>query len=250
MSARPTGLKPANELATNRPHGDRLRYLAGCRCQDCRRANTEYEKERARARKNGDWNGQVPAAAAREHLLKLSAAGIGYKQAADAAKVSATVVAMILNGRRQQIRARTARSILAVGTQAAADGALVDAAPSWKIIDQLLAQGYCKAQLARELGYTNPAIQLGRAQCTVRNAHDVAQLHRRLRRVPARGFERLVALLREEGYRPERIEAMAGQLAERLGQSAPDLTVYDGFVSERAEQLLQRLHAELVEEPA
>lgn len=250
MKGRPSTLRPARELAASRPHGDRLRYLAGCRCADCRRANTQYETARARARKSGDWNGYVPAGATREHLTKLSAAGVGYKQAADAAKVSASIVAKILCGERRQVRARTERSILAVTTAVAADHALVDAAPSWKLIEQLLAQGFTKAHLARELGYERPAIQLGRTQCTVRNAYDVQQLHDRIRRVPAKGFERLVTLLREEGYRQERIEAMARDLAIRLGQPEPDLQVYEGFVSARAENLLARLHAELTSEEA
>lgn len=247
---RPNTLRPAAELAAGRSHGDRLRYIAGCRCDECRRANTEYEKRRAIARKSGDWNGYVPAGAAREHLAALSAKGVGYKQAADAAGVAISIAAKILNGQRQQIRARTERSILAVTSQAVADRALIDAGATWKAIDQLLAQGYSKAHLARELGYASPAIQLDRTLVTARNAYDVEQLHRRLLRVPARGFQRLLALMREEGYRPDRIARMVGDLAAQSGQPAPDMAIYDGFVSARAEELLQRLHAELVEESA
>lgn len=55
------GLKPVAELAEQRSHGDRLKYLAGCRCVPCRAANSRYEVARAAARKAGDWNGLVPA---------------------------------------------------------------------------------------------------------------------------------------------------------------------------------------------
>ena len=44
------GMKPVTELARQRPHGDRLRYMAGCRCPACRGANSAYERLRARAR--------------------------------------------------------------------------------------------------------------------------------------------------------------------------------------------------------
>lgn len=55
------GLKPIAQLAANRDHGDRVRYLAGCRCTDCRRANSAYESARQKARAAGDWNGFVLA---------------------------------------------------------------------------------------------------------------------------------------------------------------------------------------------
>lgn len=247
---RPASLPPTAVLAERHPHGDRIRYRGGCRCAECRSANNEYEKQRARARKAGEWNGLVPIERARAHLAALSKQGVGRRQIRDAAGVTESVLDKIANGRREHIRAMTERAILAVTAGAAADGALVDAGASWTLIDQLLAQGYSKAQLARELGHERPALQLSRSQCTVRNAHDVAQLHRRLLRVPARRFERVMALLREEGYRPARIEAMVRELAQRLGQDAPDLQVYDGFVSARAEELLERVYAEVVEEPA
>ena len=69
------GLKPAAVLAQQRPHGDRLKYVGGCRCAECRKANTEYEKARAKARRAGDWNGIVSAKKARQHILQLRLAG-------------------------------------------------------------------------------------------------------------------------------------------------------------------------------
>ena len=44
------GLRPIAELGGSRPHGTRLRYLAGCKCFHCRRANSDYERERQAAR--------------------------------------------------------------------------------------------------------------------------------------------------------------------------------------------------------
>lgn len=198
MAAR--GLRPASELAKERPHGDRLRYIAGCRCQECRRANTGYETARAKARKAGDWNGIVSADRARAHLHALSAAGVGRRQVTDASGIAETTLQLIAAGHRTNLRARTERSILDVTTQALADHALIDAAPTWRLIDELLASGYSKAELARALGYETAAIQLKRTQCTVRNAYDVERLHARLHRVPAAPSLLLLAELREEGY--------------------------------------------------
>ncbi len=50
---RPADLPPADRYA----HGTRARYVSGCRCDDCRRANRLYERARYAARAGGDWNG-------------------------------------------------------------------------------------------------------------------------------------------------------------------------------------------------
>lgn len=244
------GLRPASELALGRPHGDRLRYIAGCRCQECRRANTAYERERALARKAGDWNGIVSADRARAHLKALSAAGIGRRQVTDASGIAETTLQLIAGGRRTKLRARTERLILAVTQQAAADGSLVDAGPTWALLDELLASGYSKAELARQLGYATPAIQFRRTQCTVRNAYDVERLHARLRRVPAAESLRLLAELREEGFRLKKVAALLEQLAAQLGKEAPDLDTSTGFIHAAAADLLRRLHNDLTEVPA
>lgn len=244
-------LRPASELGANKPHGDRLRYMAGCRCTECRRANTQYAIAREAARKAGDWNGFVSADRARAHLEVLSAADIGRRQVADAAGVAQVIVAAIRRGERTKIRARTERAILSVTPAAAADCARIDAAPTWKLIDDLLATGYTKKRIALELGYTTPAIQFRKDKVLARNAYAVQRLHERLRRVPAAPALKLVADLREEGYSPYRIEALVAQLAARLGRPVPDMQVHGEFISSHAADLLQRLHAEqLAEEPA
>jgi hypothetical protein len=76
------GLRTAADLALTRQHGDRLRYLAGCHCSECRGANTAYERTRSAARKAGDWNGIVPADKARAHLAALSAKNVAGEASA------------------------------------------------------------------------------------------------------------------------------------------------------------------------
>ena len=52
------GLNPERIAAL--PHGVRARYSIGCRCVPCRKANSEYESARARARKAGSTPSAPP----------------------------------------------------------------------------------------------------------------------------------------------------------------------------------------------
>jgi hypothetical protein len=173
------GLRSAAELAVDRPHGDRLRYLAGCKCFKCRRANSAYEAQRKVARADGDWNGIIDAAPARRHILKLSRLGVGRHQVAAASDVASSIVCGIRSGARRRARARTVRKILAVTTGCRADNSYVKAAPTWRLINALLKEGFTKARLARELGYKSPAIQFRFDRITVRNATAMEKLYRR-----------------------------------------------------------------------
>lgn len=174
------GLKPAAVLAANRPHGDRLRYMGGCRCDECRQANTDYERSRKKARAAGDWNGIVSAGKARAHLAKLSKRNVGRRAVGDVTDISDTVLSNIISGRKRCIRARTERLILAVTTEVAANHALIPAAKTWALINELIGNGYTKAALANMLGKEMPALQLGKEQVLVRTAHAVRKLHQRL----------------------------------------------------------------------
>lgn len=180
MAAR--GLRPAAELAANKPCGTRLRYIGGCRCFKCRRANSDYERERQAARAAGDWNGIVDADRARTHLRKLSRAGVGRRSVAAASDVADTVLTEIIAGRKTRIRARTERRILAVTTAAVADHALVSARRAWRRVGELLEEGYTKREIARQLGSQakDPALQIRKDRVTARTAHKVEVVHRRL----------------------------------------------------------------------
>lgn len=170
------------ELSEARPHGDRLRYLGGCRCAACRRANTDYENARRAARLAGDWNGIVDAAPARAHLLKLARLGVGRRAVAAATDIAHTVLSDVRSGRKRRIRARTERKILAVTKACASDAALVPARRTWRLLEQLLEEGYTKQRIARELGSKAkvPALQVSRDFVLARTAHRVEVVHRRL----------------------------------------------------------------------
>ncbi len=241
------GLRPVAELAKNRPHGDRLRYMAGCRCQECRGGNTAYEKSRALARKAGDWNGLVGAERARAHIAHLSSRNVGRRTISDVADVADTVLSAIISGAKTKIRAATERAILAVTEEAAADHALVSAGPTWELLDELISGGYTKAELALQLGAKMPALQISRNQVTVRNAHEVRLLYARLQLIPAGPTLRLISELREEGFRLPLIERRVAALAAEIGLPTPDLTVRNGRIQGRAANLVERVHAILTE---
>jgi hypothetical protein len=174
------GLRPIGELAAKRPHGNRLRYMAGCKCFKCRRSNSDYERQRQAARIAGDWNGIVRADAARAHLIKLARAGVGRRAVGDVTDISNSILHEIRHGRRLRIRARTERKILALTPAIRADGSTVSASRAWRLIGNLLEEGFTKARIAKLLGYRSPALQLRRDRITVRNEHRVVSLHRRL----------------------------------------------------------------------
>lgn len=193
------GLKSITQLAEDRGHGDRIRYLAGCRCRECRDANNAYAKSRKLAQADGDWNGVVSAERARSHLQQLSQNGVGRLAVAEACDMKEPFIGAIATGRKKRIRARTEKAILAVTTAAAFDGALVPAGPTWAILNKLVREGYSKRFLAAQLGQASGRIQFSKDRVTVRNAYMVERLAERLRKAPdVRAVQRLKQLAQND----------------------------------------------------
>lgn len=163
-----------------RTHGTYVAYVIDrCRCADCRRANREYERARA-ARLEPAY---VSAGPARAHLAMLAAAGVGLKQVAKVSGVSTGTLSKLVYGDgtrglapSKRVRKATADRILAVWPSALAAGARVDAAATWRLIDEMVAAGVPKARIAERLG-TGPGLQLSRKEVTVRSARTVAEFH-------------------------------------------------------------------------
>ena len=246
LSAR--GLRPVAELAAGRAHGDRLRYQAGCRCFHCRSANTAYEAARKIARAAGEGNGIVPAEKARAHLKALSAQGVGRRSVGAACDVADTVLADIISGRKTNIRASTERAILKVTQAAAGDGARVPGKATWKMLDQLIADGYTRAYLAAKLGSKAkvPALQLKRDFVTVRSAYLVERLFEKLKCECAKPTMKLLAKLRDEGYTQHQVEQRLAELAVRLGEEVPSLQPNkEGRISTTTADLVEQLYREL-----
>ena len=184
---------------SHRPHGSYAKYvLEKCRCERCTAANRDYERRRARAISRPDevWLPFVPAGPARRHLEKLRKAGVGLRTVAALSGVSHGALSKIVYGdpqrgrrRSRRVRPQTLAAILAIEVEDARGGQKVAAGPTWALINELVAAGYSKADLARALGSKTPALQLGRQRVLASTARAVEQLHARLigRRPPQRG---------------------------------------------------------------
>lgn len=175
---RPPTLAAVEVLAQGKPHGSRIRYMAGCRCLPCRAANSSYETGRALRRRQGLWNGLVSALQSRRHILMLSRAGVGYKTVGLVAGISKTVMFKIRAGQQRQVRALTEKRILAVSREAARGSSLVPAGETWRKIRWLLDEGFTKGGIALRLGAKRPALQLNRNVVTATNAKKVEALYR------------------------------------------------------------------------
>lgn len=162
-----------------RPHGTRLRYLGGCRCLPCRAANSRYSSHRLREIGKGRWNGVVDAAPAREKLQQLSAKGMGYKRVAVVAKISRTTLQKIMSGKRGKVRALALQRILETKFMPA-PAAVIAAGPTWKLLNELIADGWPKYRLAVLLGATGGGLQIRKDFVLARTAVKVWKLHKKL----------------------------------------------------------------------
>lgn len=163
-------------------HGRRSTYNSGCHCTPCTAAHRGYSQQRRERQAAADATGLVDPARAQAHLRQLVDAGASRRAIARAAGVDRRVVAEALAGGRQLQRAVEARLLAVTPTAvhaAAGPRSRVDAAPTWRLLDDLVARGWPKGWLARELGLGR-ALTLARDRVTVVNAARVAALHQRI----------------------------------------------------------------------
>lgn len=150
---------------TERPHGRTKYVVERCRCDVCRAGAREYERHRQRQRAYGR-HAYVDATPVREHVQHLQAEGMGWKRIARAAGLGESVVWKLLYGDptrnmapSKRVRPTTAEKLLSV-TLDLANGVRVPAGPTWLRIHGLIALGYSKSWIARQLGSNTPALQL------------------------------------------------------------------------------------------
>jgi DNA-binding CsgD family transcriptional regulator len=176
------GLKSAEQLAANKPHGTRIKYMGGCRCLPCRAANSSYSVMCDARKRRGESNGLVDAAPVVEHIRKLSKQGAGYKAVCETAGVGKSSVMMAMQGKRKKMRAAHTRAILAVtADMAIRDHALIPAKATMRRIQWLLNEGLTRKEIARRLGYKSPALQITKGLITARNASRIERLVNQLR---------------------------------------------------------------------
>lgn len=160
------------------PGGDTSK---GCRCDPCRAAVRDYERERRRRAEPA----YVSATPAREHVAWLSTQGVGLKQVAKMAGVSHGSLWKLVYGKRhadgsqvpsKRIRPEAAAAILAVTPSAGAGGSRVPAGPVWADVQSLLARGWTKSKISAAIGQNGRGLQLGAELVTRRNAAAIRAL--------------------------------------------------------------------------
>lgn len=168
-----------------------------CRCEPCTPANRAYELRRTRAirRPDGDWRPYVDATPAREHVEWLRACGIGLKTIAGLGGVPHGSLSKLIYGDpkrgmgpSRRIRARTAQRIMAVLPNRAAGAQKVPAAYTWRLLDDLIRNGWTKRDIAARLGQQSGGLQISRRAVRASTARAVERLHADLstRPVPPR----------------------------------------------------------------
>lgn len=178
-----------------REHGTRGRYVFGahgqdrahgCRCPACAEANRAYARYSAKRvrlnRAHGAWaRPYVDPTASRDHIEILRRQGLGRRRIAELAGLNQKAVGNIISNRSAQIRRETEQAILAV-TAHPAGAALVDAGPTWDLINELLAAGVTKARIGQAVtgNPTTKALQLRASTVLARTAERVQALHREI----------------------------------------------------------------------
>lgn len=174
---------------STRKHGSYVKYvIERCRCEDCREANREYEHRRTRRKAyGGDYWPWVDAKRARKHVRALMGSrpggkdGLGPKRIAKLSGVPHGAISKLIYGDygrgmppSKRIHRETERKLLAVKPSAAF---LIDAAPTWRQIDELVAFGFPKSRIALAIGKGSATLQFSDDLIKRDNADAIARLH-------------------------------------------------------------------------
>jgi hypothetical protein len=187
-----------------RAHGERARYVhgpdeqdrpksetgKGCRCDDCCEANRAYalyQQKRRRIvlaggkRDSGPWADPfIDATEVREHLLALQGMGVGRRTIAERTGLSESNLVKLRRGETKRCKRETANLIFSVFPKDAKPRAYVPAARTWRLIDDMVANGHTKASIAKAIGKKGRALQLSRSQVTGANARAIEELYERV----------------------------------------------------------------------
>lgn len=159
------------------PHHDTLTCYTDyqCRLPVCVARARAYEAERRNGQANGTWQPLVDATDARNHLLKLYAAGITVYRVATITGLSDHVVRGItqptrsgqrIDGRRYRLTPQVAEKILAVNPEVVAP-AKVSPVGSIRRIQALAAIGWSTEGIARRTGISGQTMYYAKRQTLI-----------------------------------------------------------------------------------
>ncbi|WP_119065859.1 hypothetical protein [Rubrobacter indicoceani] len=182
---------------SDRKHGTYVNYAIGlCRCDECRRANREAERDRTRRKAyGGEYWGWTNAEPVREHVIALMSSrykgandGIGLKRIGKLTGVAHGVLSRLVyggwnaKGPSKRIKLDNARKLLALRPvdENLAAGAVTDAKPVWRMVEEMMAFGMPKQKIAEALGKKSSLQIVRRGNCKVSHSREIARLHWRL----------------------------------------------------------------------
>lgn len=146
-----------------------------------RNPNSHLCKERMWTRRRRGGLKTIPAGHVRRRLVSLSKAGIGRKAVHAVTGIDNRTLAKIKNGQTKRVGLETARLIKSVPFNAHSDLAVIDAKPTWELIDKLREwdMGFSKSEIARRLGAKQkyPTLNINPERITARTAMRVRKLY-------------------------------------------------------------------------
>lgn len=165
--------------------GTRTHYVKGCRCDACRKANRDYNRDRERHLRRVGYGIESPivvyvdATETREHLRWLSSIGIGRRTVHEHSGVSISQIVKIAQGQTRKVFPQTADRILAVGAHKKPGAALIDSTRARNQVADIKARGWTNKAINVRIGgkptYHNP---VGFQKVTVARAQAIDALWR------------------------------------------------------------------------
>lgn len=154
----------------NHEHGTRACYtLDGCRCPECAEARRSYDRIYDLRKKGLIPDTTVDAAPVRAHVTLLLAGGMSLKRIALVSGVAHGTLSKLIYGipkisrpPSKRVHQETAARVYAC-PYTVADGAKVDRAEFDMLLDELLARGWSRVQVAKRIsGIQARSLQVGK----------------------------------------------------------------------------------------
>lgn len=151
-----------------RSHGTHSNYSHGCRCEPCRLAHREYERNRKRIRTRFAYGLDdmpvhlVDATETRKHILFLQSRGIGLASLSRRTGIAESNLRRMAKGKQKRVAPQTESRILAIPAIKFMPGQFVDAAPYKEMIQDIKNRGYTTAQIAVMLGIKSERLVLNK----------------------------------------------------------------------------------------